>query len=75
MPTESEIEQLDVQYAEKCKEMGITPEMETAVIEFLEAVGALTMCSAPDGTCTGGCPSGQYCKKLHNNNCLCVNNA
>ncbi len=49
---------------------GITPQMETAVMEYLAELGVLVMCSV-QGRCEGDCPSGQSCIRLHNMNCAC----
>lgn len=66
------IEAIDDLHHQKLKSLGITADMEKAVINWLKEVGALKDCASADGTCSGSCDSGYYCKKLHNNNCLCV---
>jgi heterodisulfide reductase subunit C len=53
--------------------MGISAEIESAVLKHLEDIGALTGC-AVQGRCTGGCPSGQSCIRTIRNNCVCSNN-
>jgi hypothetical protein len=53
--------------------LGITTEIERAVIEQLVSIGALTSCYGPGGRCTGGCPSGQICKETIRHNCVCSN--
>ena len=67
-----DINAIDAKHAEKLGKLGVTAEMERAIIDWLRDVGALDACYARDGSCTGDCPSGHYCKQLHNNNCICV---
>jgi hypothetical protein len=50
--------------------MGVTQDIELAVIKHLEALGVLTYC-AVNGKCEGGCPAGQGCITSTTGNCLC----
>ena len=50
----------------------LTEDQFNVILDYLAAEGALQYCFGSDGSCSGGCPSGHYCQKLHNNNCICV---
>jgi len=54
--------------------LGITTEIEWAVIEHLASIGALTSCYRPGGGgCAETCPRGQHCIETTRHNCVCVN--
>lgn len=55
------------------EQLGISTEMERAVIEYLSELHVLANCFAPGGGC-GSCPPGQTCIKTIRNNCVCQNN-
>ena len=48
----------------------VSPEAEDAVVRVLEHIGALGLCATREG-CTGGCPSGQECRRW-GMNCVCT---
>jgi len=58
------------QFRNLYKKLGITKEIEYAVIMHLADIGALDYCGTADG-CTGDCPSGQSCVRTLEGNCVC----
>lgn len=57
----------------KYEALAISQEMERAVIEHLETLGALENCYVHgSSSCTGKCPAGQHCVTTTTGNCVCV---
>lgn len=54
--------------------LGITKEMERAVIRHLCVIGGATTCYGDDGSCSASCtdPDRPKCTKTSTNNCICT---
>jgi hypothetical protein len=62
--------QLSEKYEAASRRLGITPEIEKIVMDYLSEIGVLDYC-ANQGSCTGACPEGQGCITSTTGNCLC----
>jgi hypothetical protein len=58
------------------RRLGITAQIERAVIDHLKDLGAVDTCYTPNSAdCTGGCPEGQGCVTSTTGNCVCTGNS